>query len=336
MAITATPLWMEGLSTHASQDYRRLLEGLANYKPGIFKSADFVVSTNNNMTVTVGSGMALVDGSEDSNQGLYFVHADSNTVVNVNAAHATLNRYDMVVIRIRDDFYATGPTEGVDLFVVEGTPSGSPAEPTIPANSFVLARLTVTAADSSIASGDIVDRRTLTTNQGIVSLKGGFRLCTSSTRPTTNLQPYQDFIIESDTGYLKVWDGASWLTLSALNDVSVVTGSSTAMTTSFAAVTNTSISVPPGSWKIEAKGVAVQTGTAAQYDARIRNTTDNADIDTTIMFVAGPHRVPWSMFGTLENASTKTVRIEHMVGSLNATQTTDNAKLWITAVDNVT
>lgn len=211
MAITATPLWVEGLATHSAQDYRRLLEGIFSYKPGIFLPTDFAVTTNNNMTVTVAAGMAIVDGTEDANQGLYFVHADSSTIVSVDAAHATLNRLDFVVLRVRDDFYATGPDEGVDIFIVKGTPASSPAEPTLPDNVFVLARLSIVAADSVIATGDITDRRTTTTGQsGQVGLMGAFRSCTSITRPTAGLVAYKDFIVESNTGRMYVWNGTAW------------------------------------------------------------------------------------------------------------------------------
>lgn len=246
MAITATPLWMEGLTTHEAQDYRSMLDGLLGFKGGLVQSSDFAVTTNNNMTVTVASGKCFVRGTEDTFQGMYYVHSDSNTIVSVDAAHATLNRYDMVVIRIRDDYYATGPVEGVDLFVVKGTPASSPAEPTVPANSFVLARLTVTAADVSIASGDITDRRTTTTSQaGRFAVKGAFRPVTSSTRPTANLQAYGDFIVESDSGRLLWYNGSIWMPInSGLHAYAVAGGSDqTGIGTSVTDVTGASVTV---------------------------------------------------------------------------------------------
>lgn len=211
MAVTTTPLWIQGLATHQSQDYRRFLEGLMGFKHGIFEAGDLAVTSNGTMTVTVARGTCLVDGSEDANQGMYFVHNDAAQNITAATAHATLTRFDMVVIRVRDNFYATGPTDAADLFIVQGTPASSPAEPAIPPNCLVLARLTVTFNDVVISAADIADRRTSTAGQHRITTLGGIRAVTNPTRPTLNLKPHSDVILETDTGNAYVWDGANWL-----------------------------------------------------------------------------------------------------------------------------
>lgn len=327
MAINATPLWMEGLATHASQQYRLFLQALANFKPGIVSSGDFLVTTNNNMTVNVARGLGVVDGTEDANQGSYFVNNDATTIVSVDAAHATLPRYDMVVIRLRDDFYATGPTEGVDLFVVKGTPASSPAEPTIPENCFVLARLTITAADAVIASGDITDRRLTTTNQGRLSLIGGFRVVTSATRPTTNLQPYNDMIIESDTGRLLWYDGSVWRMLSGAFAGTPI--ASFALNTSLTA-TGCAITLTPGSWIITAKCELAYTGGSGGAGATlaIYNNTAALTLDKAEWFssAVGPWRVPASCNVSLTLTANATIQARALA-SVATLATADQVKM---------
>lgn len=335
MAITATPLWMEGLATHSAQDYRKMLEGLFNYKAGIFKSTDFAVTTNNNMTVTVAAGMAIVDGTEDANQGNYFVHADSSTIVSVDAAHATLGRLDFVVIRIRDDFYATGPTEGVDLFVVKGTPASSPAEPTVPDNCFVLARLNIAAADATIASGDIVDRRTITSNQGIVSAKGASRQVTSASRPTANLNAYQDFIIESDTGRLYWYDGSTWRPYGAGLIASVA---SYTLTSSYASTLAT-FALPAGNWFITAKcEYANQTGATSNYFIQLYDLTAASSLEETEGFFnhTGPFRFHLITMASLVSTTTKTIQLRAKdSGAPGNSATLAKIKLWAHAVSAI-
>jgi hypothetical protein len=164
-----------------------------------------------------------------------------------------------------------------------------------------------------------------TGQNGAAAGLGGVIVCTSSTRPITGLYEGME-IYETDNDRLMAYDGSAWS--EASTGLRTAVGSSTAMTTSFAVVTGATLSLPAGKWIVQAKGAEVQTGTAAQYDARIRNTTDSTDVDTITIFQTGAQRIPWSMMGPVTITATKTIRVEHMVGALNAAQTTDTTKLW--------
>lgn len=68
--------------------------------------------------------------------------------VTITTAHATLARFDLVVVS----------SAGVKS-VTAGVPAASPAFPIIPASSVVLAAVFVPAADTAIQSNQITDKR---------------------------------------------------------------------------------------------------------------------------------------------------------------------------------
>lgn len=117
-----------------------------------------VENSPTNMNVRVRSGIAAVPGSEVGNQGCYFAANDATVTLAVTAAHASLARIDAVVVRIRDSQYS-GALNTVALEVVAGTPSATPAVPTLPANSLLLAVVAVGASVTAIVQANITDMR---------------------------------------------------------------------------------------------------------------------------------------------------------------------------------
>jgi len=113
-----------------------------------------------NMTVDVAAGRGYVLGTETAQQGTYFFENDATLSVTIAAADPTNARKDLVVVRVQDAVYS-GAVDDITIEVVTGTPSGTPAEPTVPANSYTLALVDVPALDTSIENAQITDRRSV-------------------------------------------------------------------------------------------------------------------------------------------------------------------------------
>jgi hypothetical protein len=121
------------------------------------------------MAVIIRSGEAFIPGSEGSKQGVYAVLNDADVTLSVTAAHATLNRIDIVCYKVQDTAYS-GAVNSSSLVVVAGTPAASPAVPTAPANSITLAQIAVNAAVTSITNANITDTRIYVIGNGGVAL----------------------------------------------------------------------------------------------------------------------------------------------------------------------
>ena len=123
---------------------------------GVVGAGDLAVSANAtpNMSVNVAAGQAWIAGSTAANQGLYYCFNDAPVNLVVAASDPTNPRYDLVAATVLDAAYAGASNEWL-LQVITGTAAPSPAAPAVPANSLLLALVTVPAAASSITSGDI-------------------------------------------------------------------------------------------------------------------------------------------------------------------------------------
>lgn len=189
--------------SHPSEDLRRFIYGTMGGRSGIVTAADLAVTQNGtpNMSVNVAGGQAFISGTEGTYQGLYFVENRGVTNLTIAAADATNARKDLIVAKVQDAGYS-GATNLWSLAVVTGTPSASPAEPAAPANSFVVAMVTVAALATSITNANITDRRSRAASLG------GIVPCLSTTRPTgvDGLE-----IWETDTKRLLVHDGTNWV-----------------------------------------------------------------------------------------------------------------------------
>ena len=168
MAVSNPPAYMDQ-DTYAAQVDRRwlgydFLEDSAGVSirtgfGGIVTTGDLLVSQNGtpNMTVNVAAGTCYIRGTSVSNQGIYRCTASSTTNLAITAAHATLERWDLVVGRIYDNTHDGSGFHKWELEIVTGTPSGSPSEPSLPASSFKIARVTVPAADTAITDSQITN-----------------------------------------------------------------------------------------------------------------------------------------------------------------------------------
>lgn len=155
------------------------------------------------MSVQVATGAGLLPGSVSPTQGSYLAVNDAAIAVTLSASHSTLDRIDVVVMRVRDDDYGDAiGTVGGAIEVVTGTPGSPPTAPGIPANSVRLATIAVTHGSSSVLNGNITDGRYWQV------ATGGVHPCASTDRPAG---PYLGMkIYEINTGFELTWNGSGW------------------------------------------------------------------------------------------------------------------------------
>ena len=136
-----------------------MFEGLIS--DGIFENIGqaFQVTANSGMTVNIGTGRAFLSAK--------WVRNTAPISVSITAAHALLNRWTAVVLRL--------DTSGRDISVVtiDGTPASSPSKPAITRdNSYfdlLLAYIYVGAGATGISQANINDQRANTTYCGWVT-----------------------------------------------------------------------------------------------------------------------------------------------------------------------
>lgn len=161
MAEVNPPAWING-TTVPDSVLRRMTTAIMG--PGVARVGDLLVTEHTgtpNMSVDVAAGAAFVAGTSGAYQGSYFVENQASVVKTIAAAHATNARKDIVVARVRDHNVDSSGVRAWDIFVVTGTPSGSPVAPATPANSMLLATVDVPAASTSVINARITDARTL-------------------------------------------------------------------------------------------------------------------------------------------------------------------------------
>lgn len=218
MAIDNPPGWLQNAgAVHTAEQMRTfvgsLLNGLQVGSASTTRTRGAVhpvlgtamVVTQNgtpNMSVNVGTGVAFIGGTESATQGMYAVRVGAVTNLAIaTAPGAGLNRIDLIVAKVQDSAYS-GATDASSLAVVTGTAAASPAAPTAPNNALILAQVFVGALVTSIATGNITDKRPL------LAATGANTPCNSTTRPDVLYDGLG--IFEYDTNLYSWTDGANW------------------------------------------------------------------------------------------------------------------------------
>lgn len=214
------PLWMDASAGSPAYTAQEIRMGLAAFATGAGASlgvrsgvrqsgsgTDFLVQqqTVANMSVKVNPGVFIAQGAISTTQGPYTYALDAVTTVTISAAHATLSRTDLIVIRIRDANVDTSGQRDGGVTVVTGTAGGGvPSLPT-DASYFEIARVAVGAAATSITSANISDKRLYT------AALGGVIPFVSTARPTGLPDGVPGY--ELDTGYSYRWKSSTskWL-----------------------------------------------------------------------------------------------------------------------------
>lgn len=250
MTVVNPPYVLQNRTDHPAKAFRRALGGVVS--SGVGSATDYAVTQNAtpNLTVQVAAGDAYVT-CYNAGGGLYHVFNDGTQSAVITAAHATLPRRDLVVVRVRD-IEQSGATDTADVFVVAGTASATPVDPSLPAGAsyLTLARVAVAAAATTITSANITDLRTY------AHTAGGVQVVTSGTRPASAYEGQQ--VYETDTDRVVTWDGTAWQTSAQL-------GAWTAFTPTWTATTTN-----PTLGNGTLTGAYVQIGKTVHYRIRVR------------------------------------------------------------------
>lgn len=165
MAATATiktrSIQSESLSASTDSLINMILEeGVFGKAANSYKVAQ---DTGSNMQVKVGSATAFdraavrVDFSP--NPVVICRHENATQTLTIPAAHGTLARKDIVILRVYDNALDSSGNSYSDLEVIQGTAAGSPSEPALPSSAIKLAVVDVPAADTAITNSQITDSR---------------------------------------------------------------------------------------------------------------------------------------------------------------------------------
>ena len=204
MPVRSTPIFIQG-NSHPAEETRLMLAGMlgsvtgsfaggvasADPAHGVVRATDLAVTQNGtpNMTVNVAAGGAFIRGTQSANQGAYHLWNDATLSVAISAADLTNPRRDLIIAQVRDANYS-GAVRDAQIVVVTGTPAASPVDPTVPANSLVLARVAVAAAASSIVTANITDLRTVANQVGKIPTFNTSALATAAIPSPVDGQAY--------------------------------------------------------------------------------------------------------------------------------------------------
>jgi hypothetical protein len=153
------PAWLQD-GAHTAQGDRLVLSSLIGVS-GVVGTGDLQVTEKAgtpDMAVDVAAGSCYIAGTQATFQGTYHCTNDATKTLSVPAADSTNPRIDLVVARVRDSFYA-GVGTVWELKVEPGAAAASPAEPAVPVDAIVLARIDVPAGATAITNADLTDRR---------------------------------------------------------------------------------------------------------------------------------------------------------------------------------
>lgn len=246
MALINPPAWLQQGSYPAKTD-RQVIESIIPVE-GVVSGLAVTQTTTASMSVNISAGKGFVAGTSVALQGMYNVINDAPSSIALPGSNVTNPRYDLIVISINDADVA-GSTNSAEFKVISGVPSSSPAVPSIPPSTLVLARIYVGAGVSTITSASITDVRIRTAAKGGIitvpdsaarlritapssgdplfvneestgvtwrlrgtswtPVTGETYVCTSTTRPTGIPQGFK--IWETDTRQERIYSGTQWI-----------------------------------------------------------------------------------------------------------------------------
>lgn len=191
MAIMGPSAFFQNLTNHSAVTHRLALSALmqsrfntGTLKPdgGVrFQPASFKVlaQSSPNMTVRISRGLAAVAGGEANTQGVYIVANDAEiSPITIGAAHATLQRVDIIYLTAKDVIYS-GALNEVNHGIIVGTNasvgSAVPNVGALPASVEELAYVTVDPGVTSITQAKITDRRRILRGPGGIAITRAFQ-----------------------------------------------------------------------------------------------------------------------------------------------------------------
>ncbi|MFD1309053.1 hypothetical protein [Streptomyces kaempferi] len=155
-------------------------------------------------TINCSAGVAAIGYS---GQGVYRAAFPSTVSPGTyTAAHATLNRVDLVYLRVWDNSVDASGLNKADVVYLAGTPSASPVAPTPAGTQIYMPLATITVL--SVANGGTASVSTAVRPSTVAP--GG--ILPTATAPSS---PYTGQYYDDGTN-LKRWSGSTWRTVSAL------------------------------------------------------------------------------------------------------------------------
>lgn len=167
------------------------------------------------LTWTVQPGIAVISGISLGALGAYRVPVLAAVSGTMPAADATFTRRDIVVLRVRDPEADGGALREGAIDYITGLPASTPSAPATPANSLLLATITVPRV------GDPTQPSVALSTVYTVAAGG---VLPTSARPS-NAYPGQ-MIYRLDTGHRETWNGSAWLSESILRPAARLTQTS--------------------------------------------------------------------------------------------------------------
>ncbi|GGM78465.1 hypothetical protein GCM10012275_56380 [Longimycelium tulufanense] len=159
---------------YPAASFRQLLHTMFGRRSGVLvgsgtelPSFGVVPQPTPDMSVRVGRGIAVLAGSQDTEQGSYLLINDAVETVPIGPASTVNDRIDLVGLAVRDGDYTAGDSTA-EIVVLAGAPAANPERPTPdPDVTFLpLAEVVVPAKTSVITRDQVHDLRTFTAAQG--------------------------------------------------------------------------------------------------------------------------------------------------------------------------
>jgi hypothetical protein len=209
------PVWMQ-TRAHPAEPVRRWLQAAMWSSSGVLGAAEMVVSVGTGLGVSVADGRCVIAGTENAYQGTYYCENRGAATVALAGANATNPRIDLIVACVRDSVYSgSAASDGFTIEAVTGTAAASPVAPATPANSIVLARVTVPAGVTNIVAGNIVDTRPLARRPGLQPFTDGDARAVQYPSPNVGDLSY----LTASQRY-EWWNGTAWVRLAPIVTVS--------------------------------------------------------------------------------------------------------------------
>ena len=162
-----TPLFVDVSSVYSGDElglpYRDIMG------EGVVEAGDLLCSkgAGGTMNVLVAKGAAWIAGDDNTDkQPTYRVFNNGSDTVTLTAASGVNPRNDLIIAKVIDQTFAGGSREFL-LDKVTGTPGATPADPAVPNNAIVLARVLVPTSAADIVACTLTDLR------GRASVGGG-------------------------------------------------------------------------------------------------------------------------------------------------------------------
>lgn len=173
---------------------------------GIVAHSDnsLLVSVDGSDVVTVKVGSVVLPGTAVAGTGVWRAGIGSDKTASLAARDATNPRIDLVVFRQLDtDVVGSHGAYTARIEIITGTPSATPAVPSLPTMAIELGRINVPASGGGSATADLTKRQFAT------ALGGTMRVPTASQLPAAAAKWQR--AIALDTGVEYAWTGAAWI-----------------------------------------------------------------------------------------------------------------------------